>query len=159
VYPAAQRQLVVWKTAPMACVVDPTTGQALQDANPALSLYFPMGHGEQFDTSGPSKPTLHRQFASNVLPALKLREPLGHVWQLAGPASTLYEPARHAVQTPPFAPVKPGLQVQAATDELACGEKLFPGQVVHLLMTVSSYCPAGHTVQTRDCRSHTAGKT
>jgi len=159
VYPAAQRQLVVWKTAPMACVVEPTTGQALQDANPASSLYFPMGHGEQFDASGPSKPTLHRQFASNVLPALKLREPLGHVWQFAGPVPVLYEPARQAVQAAPFAPVKPALQMQALTDELACGETLFPGQAMHLLMAVSSYCPAGHTMQTSDRRSHTAGKT
>ena len=156
-YPAAHRQLMVWKTAPTAWVVDPATGQGAHDANPALSLYSPIGHGEQFDASGPSNPTLHRQFASNVAPELKLAEPLGHVWQLAGPECTLYEPGRHAVQTLPFVPVNPGLQVQSVTNELATGEKLFAGQFLQLLMPVSSYCPAGHAVQTSDCRSHTAG--
>lgn len=42
--------------------------------------------------------------------------------QIAEPIAVLYVPARHAVQGPPFGPVKPRLHVQAAIAMLAAGE-------------------------------------
>ena len=49
--------------------------------------------------------------------------------QVALPVTILYLPATHAEHVPPFAPVNPALQVQAALAELETGAFEFKGQV------------------------------
>jgi len=63
--------------------------------------------------------------------ALADEENAGHSRHAPAPVSFLKVPAGHAAHAPPFAPVKPALQAQAAAEVLAGCEMEFGGQALH----------------------------
>jgi hypothetical protein len=71
---------------------------------------------------------------------------------VAAPVDSLYFPAAHAVQEPPFAPVDPALQVQLVEAVLPAGELEFDGQPRHIpevavAPTLAEYLPAAQSEQ------------
>ena len=52
------------------------------------------------------------------------------------PLMILYVPAPHAAHVPPFGPVYPALQTQAATAVLKAGDMLLAGHVVQATLPV-----------------------
>jgi hypothetical protein len=85
----------------------------------------------------------------DVLPAGELEPAAGQVRHTALPVEFLYFPVTHAEQVPPFAPVKPGLQVQAVTTVLELGEVESLGHAEHAdAPTATEYVPVGHLVHT-----------
>jgi hypothetical protein len=143
--------------------------QSVHTALPVASLYLPAMqtvHGP--DPSGPEKPTLHVQSATDELPLGELELP-GHATQVAAaeapivvkyvpaeqsvqtalPVAVLYLPAMQVVHGPdPSGPVKPTLHVQAATVELEIGEVRFTGHTWHPVdPTTLLYVPTAHGAQ------------
>jgi hypothetical protein len=144
--------------------------QSVHTALPVLILYFPGTHAEQTPLSGPVKPTLHVQAARAELEIGEL-EPAGQATQVVAtvapdvveyvaaaqsvhtalPVLILYLPIVHEEQTPPFGPVKPTLQVQAARAELEIGELEPAGQATQVVAIVApvvvEYVAAAQSVQ------------
>ena len=130
--------------------------QSVQVPLPVPILYFPAAHAEHTPPSGPVDPALHVQAVTTVL-ALGELEVLGHTTQsdstvapvvakyfpaaqsvhAAEPVTLLYFPTSHGEHTPPFGPVYPTLQVQAATAVLGLGELLLLGHAEQVVATVA----------------------
>ena len=72
------------------------------------SSNVPAAHSAHGPPGGPPKPALQRQAVTSVEDGSDVEFP-GQAAHAALPAADLYEPAAHAVQAPPFAPVYPGL--------------------------------------------------
>ena len=153
---------------------------------PLLVLYLPVIHPVQTPPSGPENPALQVQATRTELElgefefvgqpkhtdaalALAVVEYVAtpQSVQRAFPLTVLYLPATHPVQTPPFGPENPALQVQATRTELELGELELEGQVwqvdavpeptvpeyvpdpqsVHAALPLTSlYFPAAHAV-------------
>jgi hypothetical protein len=110
-------------------------------ALPVVLLYFPATHTVQVPPFGPVYPALQALAIHAPLDVLAVdeSEPMGQVEHDALPVVFLYFPATHAVQVPPFAPVKPALQMQAVSAVLEFGEVELPGHVEHV---ADKYLPA-----------------
>ncbi len=140
-------------------------------ALPALVLYLPATHATHVLPFAPVNPALHKQAASAVLEtgAFALEGQAKHVDNALAPSTAeyvavpqsvhaslpalvLYFPATHVVHVPPFAPVNPALQVQAARAELASGELELAGHVIHVVEIVApvlvEYVPVEQSVHT-----------
>ncbi len=63
--------------------------------------------------------------------------PASQFVHVADPDTVLYVPALHAVQLPPFGPVYPALQIQAATCELPAPDCVFATQPRHTLLVAA----------------------
>ena len=72
--------------------------------------------------------------------------PAPHATHLELPTTVLYDPALHAVQFSPFAPVKPGLQEQSAIASLPSGAFELKGQSRHTEAAdgAAAYFPSTH---------------
>jgi hypothetical protein len=73
--------------------------QSMQEAEPTISLYFPVAHCEQLPPSDPLDPALQRQLFIEMLPAGAF-EPVGqakHVLEAACPVAEEYLPAPQSV--------------------------------------------------------------
>ncbi len=142
-----------------------------QDVHPALPLailYVPAIHDEQTPPSGPEDPALQVQSAMASLELGELELP-GHVRQAAAvapveveyvptpqdvqaalPLAILYVPAAHGEHAPPFRPVNPALQAQAAAAVLRLAESESPGHVTQVAAAVApveaEYVPAPQDV-------------
>ena len=77
---------------------------------------------------------------------------VGQLVHTAAPVVSLYVPAAHAVHVPPLGPVKPALQVQAISTELAIGELEPVGHPRQVVATVAAlvveYFAAAQSVHT-----------
>jgi hypothetical protein len=69
---------------------------------------------------------------------------------MADPVDDLYFPATHDMHGPPFGPVDPRLQVQAAKDEAPADELEFAGQARHIVDDPVEYVPAPQSMQMTD---------
>ena len=75
---------------------------------------------------------------------------------MTDPVDDLYFPATHDMHGPPFGPVDPRLQVQAARDEAPADPVVleFVGQAMHVVFaeapTAVEYVPAPQSVQRAD---------
>jgi hypothetical protein len=146
------------------------TPQLEQAALPPPSLYVPAPHGVHAPPFRPVYPALQvqavsaelklgelespghaRQVIETVAPVEIEYVPAPHGVQVALPVKILYVPTPHGEHAPPFRPVYPALQVQAASAELKLGELESPGharQVVTAVAPVEAeYVPAPHGVQ------------
>jgi len=161
---------LVWHVSHNDELLLPTTpenvlfGQNVHAALPTPGLYVPAAHGEHTPPFRPVYPALQVQDARAELMLGEL-ELAGHVTQVAVdvaeyvptphgvqavlPLAILYVPAAHGEHTPPFGPVNPALQVQAAIAELKLGELESPGHVTQAAVAavIPEYVPAPHGVQ------------
>ena len=77
--------------------------------------------------------------------------PATQLMHAALPVTSLYMPAAHGEQTPPFRPVYPVLQAQAVTAELVLGELELPGHARQVAAAVApavaEYVPTPQLIQ------------
>ena len=122
-------------------------GHPWQTPDPSVLLYLPASHASHGPPSGPDQPALQVQSAEAVLcagefefaghaeqvdePVVFEYVPLSQTLQTAFPLTSLYLPASHAVQFPPFCPKKPALQEQLVFDTLPDGAFEFSGHARH----------------------------
>ena len=85
--------------------------QSVHTVGPVALLYFPASHATHGPPLGPVKPAAQSLPIHAVLAVLATGEvvPVGQVKHDAGPVPVLYCPAKHAVHSPPLAPLKPAL--------------------------------------------------
>jgi len=91
-----------------------------------------------WSTHGPAGVAVH-----DVAPTVSEYVPRLQLVQSPLPLAFLYVPSPHATHVPPFGPLKPALQAQAALPELELGELEFPGQLEHADTPPPEYDPAG----------------
>lgn len=139
--------------------------QFVHAALPLMVLYFPATHEVHRPPSEPVKPALQTQAATaelvfgefefagharhveaSVAPTAMEYVPAKQSVHATLPLIVLYFPATQEVHRPPSGPVKPALQTQALTAELAVGELEFAGHVRHVVAIVApaavEYVPA-----------------
>ncbi len=146
--------------------------QSVHAALPALVLYLPATHSAH-EPTGPVLPAGQSNVhaAKAVLPAAETPPAPQDVHALAPvapvapdhvpatqsthaalPVTILYLPATHAEHVPPFAPVKPALQVQAVITVLELGAFALEGQAKHvdeaLAPTAAEYVADPQSVHT-----------
>ena len=147
--------------------------QLLHEALPMTPLYVPVAQLVQGPPSGPDEPGVHTQNVNIMLPDTEV-ERVGHAWQVASdmaptlveydpvpqslhaalPVTSLYFPATHSVQLPPFGPFEPALQLHAVKDELPAAASEFAGHAEHVSSVVCpvpvEYLPAPQSAQESD---------
>jgi hypothetical protein len=96
---------------PVAAFVE-NEGHPTQTAVPTMLLYESTSHATHDWSFGPVYPALQSATIHAPLDVLAVdeSEPMGQVEHVTLPVVFLYFPVTHAVQVPPFGPVKPGLQ-------------------------------------------------
>ncbi len=145
------------------------TPQSVHETLPLVVLYLPATQPEHTPPSGPVNPALQVQEATAVLDTAELEfvgqftqvevevapttteyEPTPQSVHATLPLVVLYLPATHIEHIPPFGPVNPALQVQAAIAELDTAEFEFTGHAKHtddvLAPTVAENVPSPQSV-------------
>ena len=80
---------------------------------------------------------MHVQSDTVMLPAADVVEG-GHVLHKALPMVSLYVPATHGAQTPPFGPENPPLHTHSDLSTLSTSESEFAGHSVHVALPIVS---------------------
>jgi len=140
-------------------------GQVVHGALPFTVLYVPSLQAVHVLALGPVKPGLQiqavmaelelgevepvGQFVHTVAPATEY-DPAVQVVHDALPVIFLYFPVTHATHEPPFGPLKPALQAQAAIAELETGEIELEGQLEHVDTPAAEYFPVAQAVHTAE---------
>jgi len=120
----------------------------VQTASPNVILSEPTPHALQGPPLTPVKPTLQMQSVAILLakgeavlggqllhvvaPVSVKTFPAAQSVHGSEPDEALYFPAAHLTHGPPLAPVRPCLQLHLVTLELATGELVWEGQLLHV---------------------------
>jgi hypothetical protein len=134
-------------------------GQSEHVTLPVALLYFPVTHAVHVPPFGPLKPALQIQSVSADFAVYEF-EFAGQDRQVivleyvapvqsthtALPVEPLYLPGAHAVQVPPFTPVKPALQVQSLIVVLPMiSDQEFTTHATQVDAPALEYFPASHS--------------
>ena len=79
-----------------------------------------------------------------VAPGTPENAPAAHGTHAPAPGASLYRPAAHSAQTPPFAPVYPASHAQLLTNPLDAGAREFTGHRLQFALPSGDHCPNTH---------------
>jgi hypothetical protein len=77
-------------------------------------------------------------------PALPENEPAAHGTHAPETGASLYRPAAHSAQTPPFGPLYPASHAQLLTNPLDAGAREFSGHRLQFALPSGDHCPSSH---------------